>query len=58
MTEAIAVEIHNLLLEYKNFLWLINSIRIYFKGTEAKGIMARKRLIEIAIASLSGLMKN
>lgn len=58
VTGAIDVEILNRLLEHKNFPRLINLIRIYFKDTAAKGIMARNQLIEIATASLSDLMKN
>ena len=58
MTGAVDVQILNHLLEHRNFPKLIDSIRIYFQDTAAKGIMARNQLIEMATASLSDLMKE
>lgn len=58
VTGAVDVEILNRLLEHKNFPRLISLIRIYFQDTAAKGIMARNQLIELAMASLSDLMKD
>lgn len=58
VTGAVDVQILNRLLEHRNFPKLIDLIRIYFQDTAAKGITARNRLIEIATASLSDLMKE
>lgn len=58
VTGAVDVQILNRLLEHKNFPKLIDLIRIYFQDTAAKGISARNQLIEIAMASLSDLMKE
>ena len=58
VTGAVDVQILNRLLEHKNFPKLMDLIRIYFQDTAAKGITARNRLIEMATASLSDLMKE
>ena len=58
VTGAVDVQILNRLLEHRNFPKLIDLIRIYFQDTAAKGITARNKLIEIATASLSDLMKE
>ena len=58
VTGTVDVQIFNRLLEHRNFPKLIDLIRIYFQGTAAKGIMTRNRLIELATASLSDLMKE
>lgn len=58
VTGAIDVKILNRLLEHKYFPRLISLIRIYFQDTAAKGVMARNQLIEMAMASLSDLMKD
>ena len=55
---AVDVQILNRLLEHRNVPKRIDLIRIYRKDTAAKGITARNQLIEIATASLSGLMKE
>ena len=52
------VEILNRLLEHKNFPRLISLIQIYFQDTAARGVMARNKVIEMATASLSDLMKD
>ena len=55
MTEGLSdEEIHQRIYEDK----LIDLIRIYFQDTAAKGITARKQLIEMGTASLSDLMKE
>ena len=58
VTGAADVQILNRLLEHRNFPKLMDFIRIYFQDTAAKGITASNRLIEIATASLSDLMKE
>ena len=58
VTGTIDVGILNRLLEHKSFPRLIHLIRVYFQDTAARGIMARNQLIEMATASLSGLMKE
>ncbi len=50
MMGAVDVEILNRLLEHKNVPRLIDLIRIYFHDTAARGIIARKQLIEMATA--------
>ena len=58
VTGAADVEILNRLLEHKNFPKLTNLIRIYFKDTAARGIMARNQIIDMATASLSDFVKE
>ena len=58
VTGTVDAEILNRLLEHKSFPRLIHLIRVYFQDTAAKGIMARNQLIEMAMASLSDLMKE
>ena len=58
VTGEIDVEILNRLLEQPNFPRLISLIRIYFEDTAARGVMARKQLIDMTTASLSDLMKD
>ena len=58
VTGAVDVEILNRLLEHKNFPKLTNLIRIYFKDTAARGIMARNQIIDMATASLSDFVKE
>ena len=58
VTGTVDVQVLNRLLEHRNFPKLIDLIRIYFQDTAAKGITARNKLIEIATASLSDLMKE
>ena len=55
---AVDMEILNRLLEHKNFPKLTNLIRIYFKDTAARGIMARNQIIDMATASLSDFVKE
>ena len=58
VTGAVDVDILNRLLEHKNFPKLTNLIRIYFKDTAARGIMARNQIINMATASLSDFVKE
>ena len=58
VTGMVDVEILNRLLEHKNFPRLISLIQIYFQDTAARGVMARNKVIEMATASLSDLMKD
>lgn len=58
MTGAVDMEILNRLLEHKSFPKLTNLIRIYFKDTAARGIMARNQIIDMATASLSDFVKE
>ena len=58
VTGAVDVEILNRLLEHKSFPKLTNLIRIYFKDTAARGIMARNQIINMATASLSDFIKD
>lgn len=58
VTGAVDVEILNRLLEHKSFPKLTNLIRIYFKDTAARGIMARNQIIDMATASLSDFVKE
>ena len=58
VTGAVDMEIFNRLLEHKSFPKLTNLIRIYFKDTAAKGIMARNQIIDMATASLSDFVKE
>ena len=58
VTGAVDMEILNRLLEHKNFPKLTNLIRIYFKDTAARGIMARNQIIDMATASLSDFVKD
>ncbi|WP_316630406.1 helix-turn-helix transcriptional regulator [uncultured Ruminococcus sp.] len=58
VTKAIDMEILNRLLEHKSFPKLTNLIRIYFKDTAARGIMARNQIIDMATASLSDFVKE
>lgn len=58
VTGAVDMEILNRLLEHKNFPKLTNLIRIYFKDTAARGIMARNQIIDMATASLSDFVKE
>ena len=58
VTKAVDMEILNRLLEHKNFPKLTNLIRIYFKDTAARGIMARNQIIDMATASLSDFVKE
>ena len=55
---AVDMEILNRLLEHKSFPKLTNLIRIYFKDTAARGIMARNQIINMATASLSDFVKE
>lgn len=58
VTGAADAEVLNRLLNIKISQHLINLIRIYFQDTAAKGVMTRNQLIEMAISSLSDLMKD
>ena len=58
VTGAVDMEILNRLLEHKSFPKLTNLIRIYFKDTAARGIMARNQIIDMATASLSDFVKD
>ena len=58
VTKAVDMEILNRLLEHKSFPKLTNLIRIYFKDTAARGIMARNQIIDMATASLSDFVKE
>ena len=58
VTKAVDMEILNRLLEHKNIPKLTNLIRIYFKDTAARGIMARNQIIDMATASLSDFVKE
>ena len=58
VTGAVDMEILSRLLEHKNFPKLTNLIRIYFKDTAARGIMARNQIIDMATASLSDFVKD
>ena len=58
VTGAVDMEILNRLLEHKSFPKLTNLIRIYFKDTAARGIMARNQIIDMATASLSDFVKE
>lgn len=58
VTKAVDMEILNRLLEHKHFPKLTNLIRISFKDTAAKGIMARNQIIDMATASLSDFVKE
>ena len=58
VTGAVDVDILNRLLEHKNFPKLTNLIRIYFKDTATRGIMARNQIIDMATASLSDFVKE
>ncbi len=58
VTGAVDMDILNRLLEHKNFPKLTNLIRIYFKDTAARGIMARNQIIDMATASLSDFVKE
>lgn len=58
VTKAVDMEILNRLLEHKSFPKLTNLIRIYFKDTAARGIMARNQIIDMATASLSDYVKE
>ena len=55
---ALDMEILNRLLGHKNFPKLTNLIRIYFKDTAARGIMARNQIIDMAPASLSDFVEE
>ena len=58
VTGAVDMEILNRMLEHKQFPKLTNLIRIYFKDTAARGIMARNQIIDMATASLSDFVKD
>ena len=58
VTGAVDMDILNRLLEHKSFPKLTNLIRIYFKDTAARGIMARNQIIDMATASLSDFVKE
>ena len=58
VTGTLDMEILNRLLEHKSFPKLTNLIRIYFKDTAARGIMARNQIIDMATASLSDFVKE
>ena len=58
LSGAVDMEILNRLLGHKNFPKLTNLIRIYFKDTAARGIMARNQIIDMATASLSDFVKE
>lgn len=58
VTGTLDMEILNRLLEHKSFPKLTNLIRIYFKDTAARGIMARNQIIDMATASLSDFVKD
>jgi len=58
VTGAVDMEILNRMLEHKQFPKLTNLIRIYFKDTAARGIMARNQIIDMATASLSDFVKE